>query len=188
VRLLLSGLSGTGSTTAAKKIARELGLRYLYGGQIFRDMADQRGIPLEVLVESLETDQETEREVDRRLVEHGLRDDNILIESRTIGWIFPKEVPSTRIWLTCDLDERLRRVEAREHHPRSPENLLRREASDNKRYFALYGIRPDDFSPFDLIVDTTKLSVDEAVEIIEAFLRDRAEPREPEAQTARTKT
>lgn len=173
MRILLSGLSGTGSTTAAKNIAANLGLRYVYGGQIFRDRASERGIPLEDLVELLERYPEEERQVDQRLVEIGLREDDILIESRTVGWIFPRDVPATRIWLTCELPERLRRVQAREHHPRSPENLLRREASDNKRYRALYGIEPEDYSPFDLVLDTTTLSVEEVVRKIELFLEEK---------------
>lgn len=170
MRLLLSGLSGTGSTTAAKRIAADLGLTYVYGGQIFRNLALERGISLEDLAESLEYDQEAEREIDRRLIAAGLAD-NTLIEGRTIGWIFPRDVETLRVWLTCDLDERLRRVEARENHPRSRENLLRRETADNRRYELLYGIKEDDFSPFDLVIDTTVLSVDHVVEEIESFAR-----------------
>lgn len=172
MRILLSGLSGTGSTTAARRIAADLGLRYVYGGQIFRNLAVERGISLEELAESLERNPETEREIDRRLIEAGMADD-VLIEGRTIGWIFPVDVPASRIWLICELPERLRRVQAREHHPRSAENLLRREASDNRRYRTLYGIEPEDYSPFDLVLDTTRLSVDEVVDHIEAFVRDR---------------
>jgi cytidylate kinase len=171
VRILLSGLSGTGSTTAAKRIARDLDLEYVYGGQIFRSMAVEKGISLEELAESLERNPEEEREIDRRLVAAGQKD-NVLVEGRTIGWIFPTEIPTLRIWLTCDLEERLRRVAAREHHPRSAENLLRREASDNRRYHALYGISPEDFSPFDLVIDTTSMPVDEVVERIEAFVSE----------------
>lgn len=172
VRLLLSGLSGTGSTTAARAIAADLGLTYVYGGQIFRTMAQERGVSLEDLAESLERDQETEREIDRRLIAAG-QQDNVLVEGRTIGWIFPRDISAIRIWLTCDLEERLRRVQHREHHPRSAENLLRRESSDNRRYQALYGIEPGDFAPFDLVLDTTFLSVGEVVERIETFLRER---------------
>jgi cytidylate kinase len=168
----LSGLSGTGSTTAAKRIAADLELDYVYGGQIFRNLARERGVSLEELAESLEHNQEDEREIDRRLVEAGKRD-NVLIESRTVGWIFPREIPAIRIWLTCDLQERLQRVQNREHHPRSAENLLRREASDNRRYLALYGIREEDFSPFDLVIDTTNLSVEDVVGRIEAFVQER---------------
>jgi cytidylate kinase len=182
VRLLLSGLSGTGSTTAAKRIAADLSLEYVYGGQIFRNLAEERGIPLEDLVNLLEADQQTERSVDERLIRLGVSRDDILIESRTIGWILPEDVPSIRIWLTCDLEERLNRVERREHHPRSRDNLLQREASDNRRYRALYGIEPDDFSLFDLVLDTTSLSVDEVVQQIEAFLRARV--RQQDLQTA----
>ncbi|HEX6510058.1 MAG TPA: cytidylate kinase family protein [Chloroflexota bacterium] len=172
MRILLSGLSGTGSTTAAKRIAADLGLSYVYGGQIFRNLAMERGISLEELAESLEHDGETEREIDRRLIAAGLGD-HVLIEGRTIGWIFPPEIPALRIWLVCDLEERLNRVQRREHHPRSADNLLRREASDNRRYHMLYGIEEKDFSPFDLVIDTTVLSVDEVVEHIEAFIRAR---------------
>ena len=174
VRILLSGLSGTGSTTAAKRIAADFHLRYVYGGQIFRNLAVERGITLEELAESLERDQETEKEIDRRLIEAAMADD-VLVESRTIGWLFPREQSAFRIWLTCDLEERLRRVQGRENHPRSAENLLRREASDNRRYEMLYGIEPDDFSPFDLVIDTTTLSVDEVVGGVESFVRERAQ-------------
>ncbi|HLJ67304.1 MAG TPA: cytidylate kinase family protein [Chloroflexota bacterium] len=172
MRILLSGLSGTGSTTAAKRIAADFDLQYVYGGQIFRNLAVERGISLEELAESLEGNPEVEREIDRRLIEAGM-EDGVLIESRTIGWLFPRGVPALRIWLTCDLDERLYRVERRENHPRSRENLLRRESSDNRRYRHLYGIEPEDFSPFDLVIDTTTMSVDQVVERIEVFVRER---------------
>jgi cytidylate kinase len=175
----LSGLSGTGSTTAAKRIAANLDLQYVYGGQIFRNLAVERGISLEELAESLEQDQDTEREIDRRLIEAG-KSDRVLIESRTIGWLFPPNLPAVRIWLTCDLEERLRRVQGREHHPRSAENLLRREASDNRRYKMLYGIQEDDFTPFDMVLDTTQLSVDQVVDRIEALLHSKV----PEAARA----
>jgi cytidylate kinase len=172
VRILLSGLSGTGSTTAAKRIAADFNLDYVYGGQIFRDLARERGISLEELAESLERHPDEEMEMDRRLCAAGRRDD-VLIEGRTMGWIFPHDIPTIRIWLTCDLEERLRRVEDREHHPRSAENLLRRESSDNRRYKMLYGIEEQDFSPFDLVLDTTNLSVDAVVDAIESFILKR---------------
>ncbi len=174
LRLLLSGLSGTGSTTAARRIAADLGLAYVYGGQIFRDLAVERGVSLEELAESLEHDQEAELEIDRRLIAAGMKDDS-LVEGRTIGWIFPREVEALRIWLTCDLNERLRRVEDRENNARSRENLLRREAADNRRYKLLYGIEEDDFSPFDLVVDTTERSVRQVVDEIESFVKARTE-------------
>lgn len=172
MRILLSGLSGTGSTTAAKQIAKDLNLDYIYGGAIFRDLAKEHGISLEDLAESLEHNQEMEREIDRRLVDAARRDD-VLVESRTVGWIFPDGIPALRIWLTCGLQERLRRVRTREHHAHSAENLLRREASDNRRYLTLYGIEPEDFSPFDLVLDTTDLPVEDVVDRIESFVRER---------------
>jgi CMP/dCMP kinase len=178
LRILLSGLSGTGSTTAAKHIARHLGLRYIYGGQIFRNLANEQKLALEELAESFEKDSEIEHEIDQRLIVEGMND-NVLIESRTLGWLFPTDMPALRIWLTCDLEERLNRVERRENHPRSRENLLRREASDNRRYFRLYGIEPEDFSPFDLVFDTTALSVEQVVEKIEAFVKERVSDSEP---------
>ena len=174
MRLLLSGLSGTGSSTAAKRIASDMGLDYIYGGQIFRNLAAEQHISLEELAESLERNPEIEREVDQRLIQAAMSD-NVLVESRTIGWLFPREIPALRIWLTCDIAERLRRVQAREHHPRSAENLLRREGSDNRRYRNLYSIKENDFSPFDLVLDTTDLSVDEVVREIEAFLKSQTE-------------
>ncbi|MGH2444025.1 MAG: (d)CMP kinase [Chloroflexota bacterium] len=174
MRVLLSGLSGTGSTTAARHVASDLGLNYVYGGQIFREMAVASGISLEEQAETLEHNPLREKEIDDRLIQEAAAD-GVLVESRTIGWILPRTIPAIRIWLTCDLEERLRRVQRREHHPRSAENLLRRESSDNRRYRVLYGIEPDDFSPFHLVIDTTALLVDEVVREIEAFVHHYAD-------------
>jgi cytidylate kinase len=169
LRVLLGGLSGTNTTEIAKGVAVEFGLTYVHAGQIFREMATVRGISLEELVEVLENKPEMEKEIDRNLVEAGMGDD-VLVQGRAIGWIFPRDPPAVRIWLTCDLEERLVRVQSREHHPRSPDNLLYMDRSESRRYRKMYGIELNDFSPFDLVLDTTKLSVSDAVDRIKDYI------------------
>ena len=44
--------------------------------------------------------------------------------------------------------------------------LIDRFKSENKRYFNLYGVRRDDMTNYDLVVDTTSLTPNEVADII----------------------
>ena len=44
--ITISGLPGSGKTTVARLVARELGLEHVYAGDIFRRQAEEHGLTL----------------------------------------------------------------------------------------------------------------------------------------------
>ena len=43
---------------------------------------------------------------------------------------------------------------------------------ENERFFKLYGIHKEDMSNYDLVVDTTNITIEEAAEIIEVEFKN----------------
>ncbi len=150
--ITVSGLIASGKTTQAKALAARLGLRYLSAGEVMRRWAEERGVTLLRFSEMAEQDHAIDRELDRLQVEMA-REGNAVVDSRLSGWFVPAAM---KVWLRAPLEVRARRVAEREGvDPRvALEELQRREASERRRYRAIYGIDLDDLSPYHVVVDT----------------------------------
>lgn len=165
--LIIGGLSGTGSTTASRLVAERLGLEHVYAGRIFREHAAAAGETIEQYNETLKRHPELERKIDDGLIERA-RQGNVIIESRVLAWILPPGTPGFKVWLTCDEDERLRRI--REREPGTTEDIKTRERLERERYETLYSISLSDLGTQDLVIDTTKIPAKEVAErILTAF-------------------
>ena len=82
----ISGPAGSGKSTAAAALAEALDYDHVSGGDIFRDLAVERGItPLE-LNKLAEDDDEIDRDLDRRLRGIAETRDDVVLESRLAGW------------------------------------------------------------------------------------------------------
>jgi cytidylate kinase len=152
VIITVSGLIASGKTTQAKALATRLGLRYLSAGEVMRRWAEERGVNLLRFSEMAEQDHTIDRELDRLQVEMA-REGNAVVDSRLSGWFVPA---SMKVWLRAPVEVRAQRVAEREGvEPRvALEELQRREASERRRYRAIYGIDLDDLSPYHVVVDT----------------------------------
>ncbi len=153
--ITVSGPPGSGKSTNAAALATEFGLDHVSGGEVFREMAADRGLTTVELNETAEDEAEIDRELDRRLRETAVDRDDVVIESRLAGWL-AAEHADMKFWLDAPLEVRAARVAARENKPVSAarEETRRRETSEAKRYRELYGIDITDLSIYDLAVNT----------------------------------
>jgi cytidylate kinase len=161
----VSGEIGAGKSTVARHLAQALGLRYLSGGEIFREEARRRGLTLAALGSLAEQDQSIDRDLDRRQVE-AARGGGMLIDSRLSGWLIDGDL---RLWFRAPLHVRAARVAARDGG--SPEEALRelqaREESERRRYREIYQVDLADLSRYHVVMDTGTWS---APEIVDALL------------------
>ncbi len=166
----ISGDHGAGKSTVARELARRLGLRHVSAGEIFRRMAEERGMSLKEFSEYAERHPEVDREIDRRLAEV---EGEAVVDGRLAGWMVRKA--DLRVLLTAPLEVRVRRIAEREGRELEEvrEETLARERSERKRFKKLYGIDIDDLSPFDLVINTSRLGVEEEVELLEGLIRRR---------------
>jgi cytidylate kinase len=164
----ISGLPGSGTSTVARLVADALGLERLDGGTVFRSMAADRGLSVGELTAVAVLDATIDVELDRRLAARAVQGD-VVLESRLAGWIAANEhLPSVRVWIDCDADERARRVAGREHLDVdvAREANRVREASERARYLAYYDLDIDDRAPYDLVLDSGRAAPEELVRAI----------------------
>jgi cytidylate kinase len=152
----VGGLPGTGTSTLCRLLERELGLPYVYAGQIFRQEAAARGLSLAEMNELAGRDDRVDRGLDDRQVEL-LRTGNVILEGRMSGWLAAHAgIPAFKLWLVCEEDERIRRLVERDggDFEAQREATRRRVAQEDDRYRRYYGADPNDPSLYDLVLDS----------------------------------
>ena len=169
-KITIFGLAGTGTSTVAKLLCEELGFEFMSSGNIFREMAVERGVDVYELNEIAKRDSSVDASLDERVAKFGRESSGFIFESR-LAWNFISD--SVKVKMVCDLDERVRRVVERDGGDLKVvrEKTLVRERAEMERYQEAYGIEDyTDDSHFDFVLDTTRIGIDEVVLRIREFL------------------
>lgn len=175
MRITISGKPGSGKSSVSKELSRILGLRYHSIGNIMRRMAERRGMSLLELSKRAEKEKWVDAELDneqRRLA----KSRDFVLDSR-LGFHFVPD--SVKVYLDVSEAEAAKRVfrDVRKIEPENKtveitrKNLKRREESELLRYKKYYGIDANKRGNFDLIIDTTGLTVERVVKKIIEFVK-----------------
>jgi len=175
--ITVGGLPGTGTTTVCMSLSKALDLEHVYAGELFRGMAAEKGMDLVAFNRYSETHPEVDRDLDKKQLDLA-RKGGLVLEGRMSGFLVHREgIPSFNVWLTCSLDEKVRRLverEAGDTETRAGE-ILARESSERKRYLYLYDFDPTDVEQltnvFDMVIDTTETPADGVAAAIEEAYR-----------------
>jgi cytidylate kinase len=82
MRITISGLPGSGTTTVAKLLSKEFAMDLISAGELFRQMAKENQVPLNQFNELAEDNDSFDRQLDEKQREEALKRDNVIIESR----------------------------------------------------------------------------------------------------------
>ncbi len=174
--VIVSGFAGSGKSTLAKFISKEFGLKYIPAGEILRDLAKElstsegdskdwweteKGMEF---VKKRGEDMSFDKELDIRLLSVIENNDNLVVDSKTMGNLSKK---GFKIWLGAGSEKRAERVSGRDNMV--PEEVLKkldsRDEVDKGIYEKLYDFSlGEDFDNFDLVLDTDSLSIEEVRE------------------------
>ncbi len=163
--ITLSGPPGSGTSTVGKLVAKKLDLKLSSIGEIFRQMAKEKGLSLEEFSSMAEKNSNFDKEVDIRQAEEANKG-KVVLDSRLSGWLVRKA--DLKIWLKAPLDVRLKRVAQRDKKSEQTAfiEVTLREESEKKRYKNYYDIDLDDLSIYDLVIDTSKWDAEQVAELI----------------------
>ncbi len=167
------GAAGAGKSSVAKKLAERLNWPRYYIGGLRRQKAKERGMTLEEYNKLGEVDPSTDFEVDEYQEKLGKKEDNFIIEGRTSWYFIPH---SFKIFLDVDPEEGAKRVwkDLKKDDKRNEgeifslkevkKSLKNRKESDKLRYKKYFNIDVYDKAHYDLVLDTSKMTVDETLD------------------------
>jgi cytidylate kinase len=165
--LTVSGPAGSGKSTTAAGLAEAFDLEHVSGGDIFRELAAERGMSAVEFNRLAENDDQIDRDLDRRLYDIAKERDDVVLESRLAGWL-AGDFADIRIWLDAPVDVRAARVAEREEKSvdLAREETLARERSEARRYEEYYNIPIRDLSIYDLKLNTARWGPDECLDVL----------------------
>lgn len=163
LRVAISGGSGCGNTTVSRLLADALGVTLI--NYTFRNIARERGIPLEEIIEKAKTDFSYDRTVDATQVELAKKSSCVL-GSRLAIWMLPEA--DLKVYLSATPAVRAARIQRREGGDLDEIRRFTemRDAEDSRRYRELYNIDNRDFSAADIVIDTETRTPEEIVAVI----------------------
>ncbi len=169
--ITLSGELGSGKSTVANYLISKMPFKIVSAGLLFRQLAAKHGMSAKEFNEFIENDPKYDHYVDDTMAELGRTDEKIIFDSR-MAWHF---VPSSfKIYLYVDVDTATERIfndtgrvsESYSDKATARQEIIDRRKSELLRYQNFYHCNLDDYSNYDLIVDTSHASRDEVNELV----------------------
>jgi len=157
--IALGGRAGSGKSTIGKLLAKKLKFKHYSMGDFQREIAKERNISILELGELEEKDPSIDKEVDKKQIELGKKQDNFVIDSRLGFYFIPQ---AKKVFLEADFELRASRIlndrSRKEDNPdieKAKENIKKRENSEIKRYTKYYNVNPYDTKKYDIIIDAS---------------------------------
>jgi predicted cytidylate kinase len=160
-RITISGHPGSGTSTLVDSICKVKGWSSLNGGQIFREEAKNRGMTLAEFGDLCANDFSVDKSLDEILKSNMQNPEGPdVMESRLSGWwAHLLNLDCFRIWLDVNEEVRAQRVVNREGITLEEALLNNRKRSeiDLARYQEMYGLNPEESTPYTHVVDASNL-------------------------------
>lgn len=147
-------------------------MKYLSSGDIFRRLAKEKGMSLEKFSRYVEKNPEVDHEIDEETVQ-AAKEGDVIIDACLSAWK-AGDFADIKILLTAPLEVRVKRLSERDNktYKEALEETLVRERSEKERFKKLYNINVDDYSIFDVIINTELWSLDSIVKILKTVVEE----------------
>lgn len=171
VIICISGLAGSGKSTAARRVAERYNLKCYSGGDALKAVASEMGYNVSErgwweteegmrFLKERSRNLEIDRRVDEKMLEWA-REGNVVLDSWTMPWLLKE---GFKIWLEASEEVRARRIAQRDgiSFEEALRQMRKRETETKEIYRRLYGFKlGEDFEPFHVIIDVNNLDKEE---------------------------
>ena len=170
--ITMAGDIASGKGTVTKLLQKELGYTIYRNGEYVRKLAKEMNMSIVEFQEYLNQHEEIDRQVEKSAAEYSKTHDNLIIDARLGFYAVPQ---SFKIYLKVDVDEAAKRAyndslredtEKYESIQKAKEDIKYRYEQENTRYLKTYGVKRDDMSNYDLVIDTTNITPEKVAEKI----------------------
>ncbi|MEG1572171.1 MAG: (d)CMP kinase [Bacteroidales bacterium] len=172
----IAGDLGSGKSSVAKRICEKLPFEYFSTGMLQRKLAAEKGMNTLELNYFSETTNDVDNYIDAYLKNIDKSSGDYVLDSR-LAWFFVKR--SFKVYLSVKPEIAAQRVLSDIQRINEPEandlesriqTLLERQEVENRRFKKLYNIDCRDFSNYNLVLDTSDLTIDQTVDLIIAAI------------------
>jgi len=174
--ICLAGLTACGKSTAARRLAEKYRLKYISGGTALKELALKMGYNAKDggwwetqegmrFLEQRLRDPKFDKQIDAQLHDWAERGD-VVLDSWTMPWLTKK---GFKIWLEVSPAERAKRLAHRDNISlkEAAQVIKEKDGKTRRIYKRLYGFKlGEDYSPFDLVLDSEFLSSDEVFDTL----------------------
>ncbi|GIG63441.1 cytidylate kinase [Longispora fulva] len=180
--VVFNGDLGSGKSTVSVLLAERLGLRRVSVGDLYRELAAQRGMTALQLNLHAELDDKIDHYVDQLQADIAASGERLVVDSR-LAWHFFTD--AVKVHLVTDpavaahrvLGRPASTVESYRSVADARERLASRSDSERARFLARYNVDKADWANYDLICDSTRAAPTEIVDrIIDSLDRDAPGP------------
>lgn len=163
--ITIGGLAGSGTTTAAKILSEKLQIPYLSAGEIFREMAKERGMDLLEFGKYAEGNDEIDLEIDRRQAVLASKKEDLIVEGRLSAYFVEADL---KIWFIAPLDIRTERISQREGKDLDTvkKEIVTRGESEAVRYHEIHGIDIGNMEVYDMVINSHSFHPEGIADII----------------------
>ena len=163
--ITVSGLAGSGTTTASKILSRKLDIPYISAGDIFRQMAAEQDMDILEFSKFAEENEDIDILIDKRQSEIAKEKENLIIEGRLSAYFVEADL---KIWFIAPLDTRTKRICKRENKPYEivKKEIVKRSKSEAKRYREIHSIDVENMEVYDIIINTGSFHAESVADII----------------------
>ena len=168
MKITITGALYSGKSTVAKAISKALNYTYFSVGELQRKLAVEKGISITEYNKYM-LDNNLDNEVDNRTMEIGREKENFIFDAR-LAWHFIPD--SFKIYLRVDLDVSVGRAMKDERGKsekyasieEAKESITERRRLEVSRFKDIYNIDIDRDSNYDLVIDTSEMSMGVVIE------------------------
>lgn len=170
--ITIAGDLASGKGTVTNLLKEVLDYEIYRNGEYFRKLAKEKNMSITEFNEYVKDYPEIDIQVETSAKEYAMTHDNLIIDAR-LGWYVVPD--SFKVYLKVDINEAAKRAyndpnrketEKFNTIEEQKQDMLSRYNLENERYFNVYGIRKDDMSNYDLVIDTTNLTPIQVKEMI----------------------
>lgn len=168
----LSGELASGKGAVSEILMEKLNFTIYRNGDYFRKLGKEMGMDVTSFNVYVESHPEIDKQIEYSASEYAKTHDNFIIDAR-LGWYAVPE--SFKVYLKVDIDEAARRAFYDQKRKETEnfatleeqkEDMQKRYQIENERYYNIYGVRKEDESNYDIVIDTTNITPQDVADLI----------------------
>ena len=171
MKIAISGELGGGKTVLGKLLCEKLDYKLISVGSIQRELAEKHGMTTVEFNKYMETHPEIDHECDRKVVEYGKSEDNLILDSR-LAWHFVPQAFKIHLIINIDIaasrvfNDTIRKNEKNIDLADTKENIIIRKSSEIKRFKEQYTVDIDNYKNYDISIDTSYITLESLADFV----------------------